>query len=241
MVRKYAQKPFVELNMDTYGDKYYFTFRKPPFTYESFKTNPCINIFEGDVIQDNLDFESEYYSMYQLDALGSLIESTDGQNLIVLQAILLPEFVEFFGLRNLHVSSNYLDFDMSVSNLTEANLQHLIDQHQEDLGWLIESNCYLPFTRKGSITIKGDRRIKRGMNIRHFGTGEVYYVDSVSNTASFSNTSDRSTTLQVSRGMVEKDIEKYFNITNREKIGGKINWNVNRDIFKYLMQKRQFR
>lgn len=243
MVRKYAQMPFIQMNMDTYGDKFYFMFRKPPFTYESFKTNPCINIFDGDVTSENLDFDGEFYSMFQLDALGSLIESTDGQNLLVQPAVLFPEFMRFFGLRNLHVASNYLDFDASVSNLTQTNLDHLTTQLNNDMDWLINAHLYLPFTRKGSITIKGDRRIKRGMNIRYFPTGEVFYVDNVSNYASFSESSnERATTVQISRGMVEKDLEKYFNLTKTTKgEDGKKKWDTNIENFKYLIERRQFR
>lgn len=243
MIRKYAQSPFIQMNMDTYGDKFYFMFRKPPFSYESFTTNPCINIFDGDVTSENLDFDSEFYSMFQLDALGSLIESTDGQNLLVQPAILFNEFMSVFGLRNMHVSSNYLDFDASVSNLTNSNLEHLTQQINNDMDWLINSHIYLPFTRRGSITIKGDRRIKRGMNIRYFPTGEVFYVDNVSNYASFSESSnERATTMQVSRGMVEKDIERYFNLTVTSKADdGKKKWDTNLENFKFLIERRQFR
>ena len=242
MVRKFAQKPFIDINMDTYGDKYYFMFRKPPFTFESFKTNPCINIFESDIVQDSFDFETEVYSMYQLDALGSLIQTSNGENLLTIPAVLLEEFMHIYGQRNLNVASNYLDFDASVSNLTQSNIQHLIDQLNNDMEWLIQTNVYLPFTRRGTIVLKGDRRIKRGMNIRHTGTGEVYYVDNVSNYASFTEDNvERSTTLQVSRGMVEKDLDKYFNLVKREAVADKFNWRVNQEVFKYLLERRQFR
>lgn len=242
-IKKYAQMPFVQMNMDTYGDKFYFMFRKPPFTFESFKTNPCINIFDGDVTGENLDFDSEFYSMFQLDALGSLIEATDGQNLLVQPAVVFNEFMMFFGLRNLHVASNYLDFDASVSNLTNNNLDHLVKQVNNDMDWIIKAHIYLPFTRKGTITTKGDRRIKRGMNIRYFPTGEVFYVDDVSNYASFSETSnERATTIQVSRGMVEKDLERYFELV-KTNIGqdGKKQWSTNIENFKFLIERRQFR
>ena len=241
MVRKYAQKPFIDFSMDTYGDKFYFSFRKPPFTYDSFKTNPCINIFEADIIQDSLDFDTECYSMFQLDSLGSLIDATDGKNLLVVPAVLFREIAQLFGVRNLNVASNYLDFDISVSNLTEANIQHLVDQQNNDLEWIIESHIYLPFTRKGSIIMKGDRRIKRGMNIRHMGTGEVYYVDNVSNYASFSENTERMTTIQVSRGMVEKDLDKYFNLSERYSVNDKFNYKLNYNNFRYLLERRQFR
>lgn len=75
--------------------------------------------------------------------------------------------------------------------------------------YLVESNIYLPFTRKGSITLPyGDRRIKKGTFVRFKPTGEIFYVDSVTNNLSCGNTSvDRTTTINVSRGMVEKYIK----------------------------------
>ena len=242
MIRKYAQKPFFELNMDTYGDRYYFSVRKPPFTYESFKTNPCINIHDYDIIHESLDFDDEHYSMFQLDALGSFIEATDGQNLIVIPAVLFQQLRDIWGLRNLNIASNYLDFDMSVSNLTETNLEHLRQQQIQDLNWVIESHIYLPFTRKGSITIKGDRRIKRGMNIRNMGTGEVFYVDSVSNYASFSGEqTERYTTLSVSRGIVEKYIDVYFNLVKMDTLNNKDSYQEKTENIKFLLSRKQFR
>jgi Na+/phosphate symporter len=80
------------------------------------------------------------------------------------------------------------------------------------------------------------------MNIRHTGTGEVFYVDNVSNYASFTEDNvERATTLQVSRGMVEKDLDKYFSLVKRKTNVDKINWQVNQEVFKYLLERRQFR
>lgn len=242
IIRKYAQKPFVDFNMDTYGDRFYFMFRKPPFTYDSFKTNPCINIFDSDITKESLEFDTEYYTMFQLDALGSMIDATDGANLITIPAVMMPEMAKIFGLRNLNIGSNYLDFDMSVSNLTTSNLDHLREQQANDLNWIIESHIYLPFTRKGSITIKGDRRIKRGMNIRNTGTGEVFYVDSVSNFASFgSDQSERLTTIQVSRGVVEKHLEVYFNLVKIDKLNDNYTYKEDIKNIQFLLSRKQFR
>ncbi len=56
--------------------------------------------------------------------------------------------------------------------------------------------------------MNGDRRIKRGTFVRFKSTNEIFYVDSVSHSYSINSTTiDRTTTLTVSRGMVERFIE----------------------------------
>ena len=71
-----------------------------------------------------------------------------------------------------------------------------------DLKYLIETTIYLPFTRQGTITLYGNRQIKRGTWMYFVPTQEMYYVDAVTNTfQSVGNRVFRSTTLQVSRGM----------------------------------------
>ena len=79
----------------------------------------------------------------------------------------------------------------------------------DDLCWLLEVMAYKPFTRRGVIIIKGDRRIKRGMWIYYSKTNEIFYVDAVQNSISIDDKqTDRLTTLQVSRGMVLGFTEK---------------------------------
>ena len=71
--------------------------------------------------------------------------------------------------------------------------------------YVIESNCYLPFTENGTIIINGDRRIKARTWIRLGDRGKIAYVDSVSNDLNYSGDSiDRTTILSLSRIMVEK-------------------------------------
>jgi len=240
LIRKICQKPFIEFFMDTYGDKYYFIVRKPPFSYKSFSTNPCINVFDGDVVSDGLDWEDEVYSWYRLEAMGSFIEQGDGAEMINLPAVMFPEYMEIFGSKVLHVQSNYLDFDMSVSDLSDSNIEAIRKQSREDMDWLIETHAYLPFTRKGTITTKGDRRIKRGMNIRYFPTGEIFHVDSVTNAGSWGDRSDRATVLQVSHGMVEEHLDKYFKLIDIHHEEQKNTWQVNQDMFKFFIQRKQF-
>ena len=81
-----------------------------------------------------------------------------------------------------------------------------------DLKFLIESHSYLPFTRRGQIVLSsGDRRVKKGMWVELEKTGEICYVDSVSNSVRFGNSFvDRSTVLNVSRCMIKDYIEGVY-------------------------------
>jgi hypothetical protein len=134
-----------------------------------------------------------------------------------------------------------------------------LNQHRIDLDWLIETHSYLPFTTSGTITIKEDRRIKRGMNIRYYPTGEMFYIDAVSHSKTLSETTQSYTTLHVSRGMVEKHIDKYFQIINllknsksnfspsKQNIStsdiskwDKDTWTVNKEIFDFFIKKKQY-
>jgi hypothetical protein len=233
--------------MDTYGDKFYFICRKPPYSEQSFKTNYCLNIYEEDVISDDLMYCNDFYTWYKLNPSGSIIDSTDSQSLFLLPAVMFPEYMEIWGSRVLDITTQYLDFDMSYSDQTKSNLDNIINQGRQDLDWLIETHAYLPFTRQGTINIKKDRRIKRGMNIRYMPTGEVFHVDSVSNYQTFENQINSGTAINVSRGMIEKHLDVYFNIinlmrNNKSKTDwSKDTWTVNRNNFDFLMKNKYVR
>ena len=135
--------------------------------------------------------------------------------------------------------------------------------------YLIESNAYLPFTRRGTIVLnKGDRRIKKGSYIEYERTGEVFYVEAVINSASISgNQVNRSTVLQVSRGMIKRFVDKsstvlvyegeeinYFNLVNLENLKSTLKEFmiknerkslmkavlVNKEVFNFFLSKKQF-
>lgn len=245
LVRKIAQPPFIEFYMDTYGDSYYFICRKPPYSEQSFKSNVCLNVFEQDVLSDQLQFGTDFYTWYKLNPAGSMLETTNNSSLMFLPAVMFPEYMEVWGSKVLDITTQFLDFDMSQSDQSETNLDNIRKQGQQDLDWLIETNAYLPFVRDGVITIKPDRRIKRGMNIRYFPTGEIFHVDGVSHSRSTSNQISGSTTLHVSRGMVETHMDKYFSLINllrKSKNTGnwdKDTWTVNQDVFNFLLQRKQ--
>jgi outer membrane protein OmpA-like peptidoglycan-associated protein len=228
---KVCQKPFVEFWGDTYGDQYYFIIRKPPFTRESFLSlavkgfeggkitngSPRITIEENEVFSDNFIWENEeVYSWFKIDPNGNYIGGYDPLYAPI-TAVYFEEYAEIWGSRPLNVVTNYITFIKKTGDV-------MMKEATKQLKWITDIYSYLPFTRKGTITIYGDRRIKKGMVIYYAPTDEYFYVDSVSNNFSANNgILDRTTTLQVSRGMVrawaEQDIKtkhskSYFNLIN---------------------------
>lgn len=245
LIRKVCQKPWVDFYMDTYGDKFYFIVRKPPYTYQSFKTNFCINVFEHDVMSDGLDYATdEIYTWYKVNPFASVFGFDENSGYMsFFPAVMFPEYVELWGNRAMEVNSNFLDFDVFNSEDTQSNFDRIQKQAYEDMDWLIESHAYLPFTRKGVITVKPDRRIKRGMSIRYFPTGEIFHVDAVSHTRLSNAVTDGVTQIYVSRGMVEQHMEKYFKIINLQKYSTKSDsntWTVNQEIFKFFLTRQQW-
>ena len=215
--QKICQQPFVEFFGDTYGDQYYFIVRKPPFTRKSFLSLKTTEISDTDVINDSLSWSSnEIYSWYQLTPNSNYI-GMNTAHFGYIKAVYFPEYAEIWGSRPLSVTSNYITFlKSSEEDINKKALQ--------DLRYIIDINSYLPFTRSGTITIHGNRTIKRGTKIYYKPTDEYYYVDSVSNDFSVSNgVIERTTTLNVSRGMVSQYVENeikdrnslsYFNLIN---------------------------
>jgi len=216
-VNKVCQKPFVEFFTDTYGDQFYFIVRKPPFTKQSFQSLVTIDVLAENVLAENLSWNTEeIYSWYQLIPDGNYIGSES--NIWSYQsAVFFSPYAEIWGSRPYSITSNYITF---LKNEDKVQTQYII----EDLRFLIDTHAYLPFTKKGNITIVGDRRIKKGMRIYYAKTNEYYYVDNVSNSFSANDgIIERVTNLTVSRGMIRDyvDVEiedentiSYFNLIN---------------------------
>lgn len=100
----------------------------------------------------------------------------------------------------------------------------------------MESTAYLPFTRTGTITINGDRRIKVGTFIYFEPTNEFFYVSSVVNNVSFLDGNlQRQTILQVERGMYMPILSNSFsNVKNRQDNAGEESKDVKPDYFKLI-------
>jgi len=240
-----CQKEFVQFYSDTYGDSYYFILRKPPFdrkAYESLlnglvktknelrgdstnkiqtnyelKSSLIIDIDSSIVLSDQITDETECYSWYHLTPRQNILGAA--YNRVFIPPIYFPEYAEIWGSKSYEVQHNYVPFSTKITSDSGLILNALEGQSLLDLKFLIETTCYLPFTRKGRITIIGDRRIKVGNFIRYLLTGEIFYVEAVTQGITISDDKmTRTTTLVVSRGMVEKHIidskYSYFKIIN---------------------------
>jgi hypothetical protein len=216
------QEPLTEFYMDTYGDQYHLIVRKPPYdqkslisliegrinTEEGEVTNSpaIIDIDESDVLSEMLMMDdTQVYSWYHLFPKGAMINSSVDYSTAIMPAIFFDEYAQVFGSKPFQQSHAYvpyvpMSFDSQFGNL-------LYEQGFNDIKYVIESNQYLPFTRKGAITINGDRRIKIGNVIRYKPTGEIFFVNNVQQNYQIGdNVIDRTTTIQVSRGLVEQFI-----------------------------------
>ncbi|HPI19959.1 MAG TPA: hypothetical protein PKY56_06260, partial [Candidatus Kapabacteria bacterium] len=139
---------------------------------------------------------------------------------------------------------------------------YMLRQLVRDLKYIVDTNSYLPFTRKGQISIARDRRIKRGSFIRFEPTNELFYVDSVSHEYRMGERSPNGkTTLSVSRGMFEQYIKdpdvsdlSYFKIVRTPIDETKINdkesifdwkintlakWKTDLENFNFFLRRRQ--
>lgn len=249
-INKVCQAPFVEFWGDTYGANYFFMTRKPPFSKKAYLSNFTIDVYDDEVYQENLNMDdSEVYSWYRIVPRGNFFGS-DEISLIDFPAVYLKEYMEIWGSRPMEVVSNYVNYDGIAQSTAGQSLEDLRLQALQDLQFMIVTTAYLPFTRKGTLAIKGNRRIKVGMNIRYRPTGEIFHVTSVKNNFSVNRGSnDRLTVLTVERGMVEKYINdkeiNYFNLiefTDNKKDGSAetYNFKVNLDVFNFFLKKKQF-
>lgn len=264
--RKVCQEHLVEFSGDTFGNQYYWIVKRPPFDKEGFEKMidlTSIVLTDNDVENANLSWNNEdIYSWYQYIPYAELIEVSEVNYYI--PAIFFPEYAAIWGSRPLSVQSNYYNrvFSGDTENdkkENQGNVNNVMKNAIRDLKFLIESNAYNPFTRKGTITIRGDRRIKRGTVIMHT-SGEIFYVDAVSNqyNVTLSGVS-RTTTLTVSKGMypeyiygkeIDGKLMSYFNIIDfggydADKISNDnwkeiiSSWKVNLDSFGFFMSKQQ--
>lgn len=250
---KVCHKPFVEFFGDTYGDKYYFITRKPPFSQVSYNDNKkyAIDIDPSTVVGSNLTYDDgEVFSWYRLIPKGNFFGDDNSVALTYFPAIFLEEYAKIWGSRPMQQVSNYIDWDGIKDSKGTVSFDYLIKQCTQDLAFIIETNAYRPFTRKGTITLgMSDRRIKRGQCVRNKSTGEIFHVDMVSNSSIISEGgADSSCIVTVSRGMVEKYMEdkfmNYFNIVDLKKDargesqGG--GFKVNQDVFNFFLKRQQF-
>ena len=266
--RKVCQEPLVEFMGDTFGNQYYWIVRKPPFDKESFTRMidlTLITLDEADILSTDLTWNNQgIYSWYQYVPYADLLGIREAN--LFMPAVFFPEFAAVWGSRPMCVESNYFNFAFSGrfnadKSENSQNGDRIIRNAVRDFKFIVESNAYNAFTRRGTITLVGDRRIKRGTVIMLPTSGEIFYVDAVTNTYDVTTQGvSRVTTLQVSKGMYPNYIYgktvgdkkySYFDVIDFgegfdiEKITANnwkdyiSKWKVNVDNFGFFMSKQQ--
>ena len=204
--QRVCQMPFVEFFGDTYIDTFDFVIRKPPFDKEAVqsvvKDKQYIEIDNSDLLSYNLYFDERNYSWYQIQPQNGLFADDGYTSLTYLPIVYFPQMAAVFGNKRLITPNNYISSEAMDGNKYNEKHNTFIRKMLNDYLFLIESNIYLPFTRKGNITINGDRRVKVGSFIKLNKTNELLYVTGVSQYGSYGQQIDRTTTIQVERGMV---------------------------------------
>lgn len=216
-VKKVVQEPWLEFFGDTYRDQYYFTARKERFDQNGFRFTADMGwtIEEQEVIADDLNwYNGPIYSWYQIIPQGSFL-GEQNQIFAHVTAVFFEEYAEVWGSKPLSVVNNYLNF---VKN---ADGPILYEKALQDLRYMVESNCYLPFTREGTITLRGAGALKRGYWIFYKPTKEFFYIDGVNHRYQITDGGEEVvTTLKVSRGMEyrhlvtpkDKTTKSYWNL-----------------------------
>lgn len=279
LFRRLCRFPLVEYFTDTYGDTFHIVIRKPPFDQSSIlsyldyiseigsksneleKVPKFVEISSDDVETEELSWNTDFYTWFWNNDIAFFSDITS--TLSFLPIVFLQEYCYRWGSRPLQYSNPYLKIEDGKVLLDEKGRAQIVS----DMVYVLESNLYLPFTRRGTITLrKGERRIKKGTWIKYSKTNELYYVDSVSQNASISDSSvDRTTVLEVSRGMVitylkDRKVEgvesliSYFRIVDLESFkkklkdysNGKIkelefqkDLSVNKEVFDFFLKRNQ--
>lgn len=198
---------------------------------ENASNGTIYDIYEDDIVSSNISFNTQnIYSWYQFIPIYELGAPSELQYLI--PAVLFPEYAALWGSRSLNIRSQYRNFQNSNISDSVKNGNSTKQGDDEvrhsihDLKYLIESNAYNPFVRQGSITILGNRRIKRGTFIRVFWNSlntecpEVFYIENVSQNYSVSTGGvSRTTTLNLSHGMLSAYM--FDNVKGGTKVGYK--------------------
>ena len=201
-----CQRPFVEVIGDTWIDTFNFTVRQPPFTGSAIRSvindhNNYITIENKDLLELNVSYDTTSYSWYQVTPSDTVIGEVGKITAAFIPIIFLPQIAAVFGNRKLQVLDIYIYVGSLKGQEQVGDIGNLTYAVLNDLLFLIESTAYLPFTRKGTVKVNGDRRIKVGSFVRIDSTDELYYVTGVNNNLSIGNSIERTTMITVERGM----------------------------------------
>lgn len=213
--------PLAEMFCDTYMDTYHIVCRVPPFDrgrIMEWLEDDIMEIDAKNVLVEQLSWNTDFYTWYELDLKNSLLGNDNASSLAFCPIVFLPEYVNLWGSRKFQFTSPY------TVNVTSDSVSSIRLQAIAQMKFIIESTMYLPFTRRGTITLNvGDRRFKKGTWIRYKRTKEIFYVEGVNQTCVVNGSSvSRTTTLTLSRGMVEKYVKdsthSYFNVVDLNSI-----------------------
>lgn len=263
---KVCQQPFVEFWGDTWKSEFDIIVRQPPFTGKAIRSvlssETYISVTNENVLNVDLKFDERVYAWYRIMPQNSMMGNSQFSSLAFVPIIFFNEYCEMYGNKRCITNDIYLSEKSLRGKDAGKNLNTLSQALLNDLLFVIETSAYLPFTRKGTITINGDRRIKVGTFIRLEGTNELYYVTAVNNRATFDNNSvDRVTQLTVERGMfidVIKGQNNYFNIIDiegirqeiikrnsevkkEEKASSPSKFGVNKAVFDYFVNRQYYK
>lgn len=181
-----------------------------------------ISVSSRDLYSLKLSYDERAYAWYRVMPQNAWLGSSQFSSLAMVPIVYLEEFVERFGNKRCITNDIYLS-ERAISG-KEAGDNNLTLQESltNDLLYTVETNSYLPFTRRGTITLNGDRRIKVGTFVVLEPTNELFYVNAVNNTITFNNdVVDRVTVITVERGMKVDYLRgknNYFNIVDVDKI-----------------------
>lgn len=240
-IYRICQEPLVEFFTDTYENQFYWFVRRPPYNKESYKKNETRTVKAEDLITMDVEFnDNEAYGWFRIVPRANFYGDTDYAN-YAFPAIFLKEYAEIYGTKSFEFYSSYIDYGINNKEVGKG-----YQQCKEDLRMIVEQFAYLPFSRKGSITINGDRTIRKGMNIYLETTDELYYVSQVTNYAVRTRDMvDRYTVLSLDRGIKMSEYDRYFNLVDfgdfqQQEVGFKWDVKVNKENFDYFINKRQF-
>ena len=267
LFNKVCQEPFVEFWGDTWANEFNIIARQPPFTGKAIRSvwesESYISVRVDDIMSTSLTYDDRIYAWYRIMPQNSMMGNSQFSSLAFVPIIFFNEYCELFGNKRCITNDIYLSEKSFRGKGNGKDLNTMSQALLNDLLFVVETNAYLPFTRKGTITMNGDRRIKVGTFIFLEMTQELYYVTAVSNTISFDNNSvDRTTTLTVERGMFTDLLDgdkNYFNIIDIEGIRSEISkrnqdikkeelskvspskFGVNTDVFNYFLNRERFK
>ena len=204
VIDSFCQRPFVEFFGDTYGDKFTFIARTPPYTQQAILSvlngGYYIDVNLRDIEDIDLEWDTTFYTWFEMDPRNMFLGKSDSIALAYLPVIWFPEIAETFGNKQMKITDNYIS-NQAFTGVEGSENRDLFKQKVvEDFLYAIECYCNLPFTETGTITLKRDRRIKARTWIKV--GAQFFYVDTVSNSfTAVGEKIDGSTSLSVNRGM----------------------------------------